>query len=91
MVNILFGIDERYCFSDKDWERIRPLLPKAKRKTVPGRPRVDDRKAITVILYVLQCADRRAWDTDCGNSRRSQLPRQETGGRHTALDSRPAA
>jgi transposase len=54
MIDFTFGIDERYCLSDDEWERIKPLLPKPKRKKVPGRPRIDDRKAITAILYVLR-------------------------------------
>ena len=38
------------------WERIRPLLPKPKprRFRFPGRKRVDDRKVLTGILFVLK-------------------------------------
>jgi transposase len=54
MVNIIFGIDERYCLSDSDWERIEPLLPKPKHKVVSGRPPMDNRKAMTAVLYVLR-------------------------------------
>ena len=34
MIDSTFGIDERYCLSDEEWERIKPLLPKPKRKKV---------------------------------------------------------
>ena len=54
MVNIIFGIDERYCLPDGDWELIEPLLPKPKHKVVSGRPPMDNRKAMTAILYVLR-------------------------------------
>ena len=56
MIDSTFGIDERYRLSDADWERIRLLLPrrKRKRKKVGGRPPMDDRKAMTAILYVLR-------------------------------------
>lgn len=41
---------------DALWERIRPLLPppKPRRKRYPGRKRVDDRKALAGILFVLK-------------------------------------
>ena len=29
MIDSTFGIDERYCLSDEEWERIKPLLPEA--------------------------------------------------------------
>jgi transposase len=37
--------------SDKDWELIQPLLPRKKRR---GRRRVDDRRTINGILFVLK-------------------------------------
>ncbi len=43
--------------SDALWERIRPLLPpppKPKRPDRPGRHRIDDRKALTGIIFVLK-------------------------------------
>jgi len=54
MIDSVFGIEERYCLSDEEWELFRKLIPKPKRKKVPGRPRMDDRKAMTAILYVLR-------------------------------------
>src|SRR5574337_1554797 len=40
---------------DKLWEVIEPLIPiKARRKKNPGRKRLDDRKALTGILFVLK-------------------------------------
>ena len=42
--------------SDELWEMIQPLLPPAKprRFRYPGRRRIDDRKALTGILFALQ-------------------------------------
>lgn len=42
--------------SDELWEIVQPLLPPAKprRFRYPGRRRIDDRKALTGILFVLQ-------------------------------------
>src|SRR6187397_2280923 len=42
---------------DKLWERIQPLLPprpKPKRLDRPGRPPLEDRKALTGILFVVK-------------------------------------
>src|SRR5260221_1268064 len=41
---------------DALWERIKPLLPKPKKRRFryPGRKPVDDRKALTGILFVLK-------------------------------------
>ena len=54
MVDSAMGIDGRFCLSDADWERIKALLPRPKRKKVQGRPRIDDRTSMTAILYVLR-------------------------------------
>ena len=42
--------------SDELWEMVQPLLPPAKprRFRYPGRRRIDDRKALTGILFVLK-------------------------------------
>src|SRR5438270_13279960 len=42
--------------SDALWEQIHPLLPppKPRRKRYPGRKRLDDRKALTGIRFVLK-------------------------------------
>jgi transposase len=51
------GIDEKYQIPDELWKRIQALLPpppKHKRKDRPGRPRMDDRKAMNAIFYVLR-------------------------------------
>ena len=42
--------------SDELWEMLQPLLPPAKprRFRYPGRKRIDDRKALTGIFFVLQ-------------------------------------
>jgi transposase len=41
--------------SDAEWERIQPLLPQPERNpSVGGRPRVQDRKILDAILFVLR-------------------------------------
>ena len=45
----------RELVDDELWEIICPLLPvKRRRKTHPGRKRLDDRRVLTGILFVLQ-------------------------------------
>jgi transposase len=52
------GIDSSYEIPSEIWTRIVPLLPQTKRnKKKTGRPRMDNRKAITAILYVLRTGD----------------------------------
>lgn len=49
------GIDEQYQIPDELWERMRVLIPPPpprKNKDRPGRPRMDDRKAMNAIFYV---------------------------------------
>jgi putative transposase len=51
------GVDEQYQIPDKLWERIQVLIPPPppkKNKDRPGRPRMDDRKAMNGIFYVLR-------------------------------------
>jgi len=43
-----------YQIPDALWERVQPLLPKPKPKKRAGRPRMDDRRALTAIFYVLR-------------------------------------
>jgi transposase len=41
--------------SDELWELVKPLIPKVpRRQRFPGRKRIDDRKVLTGILFVLQ-------------------------------------
>ena len=55
--------------TDELWEVIEPLLPEEPPKLHGGRPRIDDRAALTGILFVLKsgipgrCCPRR-WDAD---------------------------
>jgi transposase len=46
----------RPLLTDELWERIRPLLPppKPRRRRYPGRKPVEDRKALTGILFILK-------------------------------------
>jgi predicted ATPase/transposase/DNA-binding XRE family transcriptional regulator len=46
--------DVAYQIPDALWEQIVPLLPPLLPKKKAGRPRMDDRKAMTAIYYVLQ-------------------------------------
>ena len=46
--------DVQYQITDELWARIAPLLPPGKPKKKPGRPRMDDRKAMAAVLYVLR-------------------------------------
>ncbi len=48
------GVGEDYQIPDQLWARIEPLLPPPKPKKKAGRPRMDDRKAMTAIFYVLR-------------------------------------
>ena len=43
-------MSSEFWLSDKQWERLRPLLPNKPR----GVPRVDDRRVISGIVHVLQ-------------------------------------
>lgn len=49
-----FGISEKFQIPKVLWEIIEPLLPEPKLKKKSGRPRMDDKKAMTAILYVLR-------------------------------------
>jgi len=45
-------VDPKYQIPDELWERLKPLLPAPKPKKKPGRPRMDERKAMTALFYV---------------------------------------
>ena len=44
--------------TDAQWEKIRPLLPKAVQHRHGGRPRADDRKVLEGILWILRSGAR---------------------------------
>ena len=48
------GVDSLYEIPDVIWSRIIPLLPPPKKKKKVGRPRMNDRKAMNAIFYVLR-------------------------------------
>ncbi|MEM3172283.1 MAG: IS5 family transposase [Candidatus Nitrosotenuis sp.] len=48
------GIDSHFHIRDKLWKSIEVLIPKEKRKKKMGRKRMDDRKALNAIFYVLR-------------------------------------
>lgn len=49
-----WGLDPKYYLPDVLWEQIMPLVPAPKAKKTPGRPRMDDRQALTAIFYLLR-------------------------------------
>jgi putative transposase len=48
------GVDRKYQISSELWEKMKSLLPPPKQKKKDGRPRMDDRKAMNAIVYVLR-------------------------------------
>jgi putative transposase len=50
-------VDKKFQIPDAVWERIVPLLPPEKSKIKSGRPRMDDRKAMNAIFYVLRTGE----------------------------------
>ena len=55
MISKLTGVESAYEIPDVLWDKIVPLLPphKRKKKKKDGRPRMNDRKAMSAIFYVL--------------------------------------
>lgn len=54
MISEVTGVDCLYEVPDALWERIIPLLPPPKKKKKAGRPRMNDRNAMSAIFYVLR-------------------------------------
>ena len=57
MISEVTGVDSSYCIPDVVWDRIIALLSpsiRRRRKKKAGRPRMDDRKAMSAIFYVLR-------------------------------------
>ena len=54
MISELTGVESAYEIPDVLWDRIVSLLPLRKRKKKAGRPRMNDRKAMSAIFYVLR-------------------------------------
>ena len=55
MISEITGVDSLYEILDVLWDRIVPLLPPLKRKKKKaGRPRMNDRNAMSAIFYVLR-------------------------------------
>ena len=54
MIFELTGVESAYEIPDVLWDRITPLLSLRKRKKKAGRPRMNDRKAMSAIFYVLR-------------------------------------
>jgi putative transposase len=48
------GIDAKYQIPDELWKRMQVLLPAPRPKKKLGRPRMDDRKAMNAIFYILR-------------------------------------
>jgi transposase len=53
VISELTGVESAYEIPDVLWDRIIPLLSSRKRKKKAGRPRMNDRKAMSV-FYVLR-------------------------------------
>ncbi len=49
-----FGVDAAYNIPDELWHEIEPILPALPAKKTAGRPRMDDRQAMTAIFYLLR-------------------------------------
>jgi hypothetical protein len=54
VISELTGVESAYEIPDVLWDRITPLLPLRKKKKKAGRPRKDDRRAMSAIFYVLR-------------------------------------
>ena len=48
------AVHHKYQIPDELWEKIKTLIPPPKPKKKPGRPRMDDRKAMDAIFYILR-------------------------------------
>src|SRR4051794_25339417 len=49
-----FGVDAAYNIPEELWYEIEPNLPPLPAKKKAGRPRMDDRQAMTAIFYLLR-------------------------------------
>lgn len=49
-----YGLPPEYLISDELWQAMQQCLPPPKPKLKAGRPRMEDRQAMTAILYVLR-------------------------------------
>jgi transposase len=56
LISKVSGVDSSYCIPDVVWDRIIALQSpsKRRRKKETGRPRMDDRKAMSAIFYILR-------------------------------------
>jgi len=49
-----YGIVKPFRLPDELWEKVRPLIPAPGPKKKPGRPQMDDHRAMSAIYYVLR-------------------------------------
>ena len=54
MTDTSLGVNPKVQIPDALWERIQAVLPPPKAKKKPGRPRMDDRTAMTAMFAVLR-------------------------------------
>ena len=47
-------VQSKWLVSDALWAELEPLLPKHRKKSARGRPRVSDREAMNGIFFVLK-------------------------------------
>ena len=48
------AVEQHFSIPDELWDRIRSLLPVEPPKPKGGRPRIDDRKAMTATFFILR-------------------------------------
>ena len=48
------SIYQSYKITDELWDKIKPLLPPEPPRTKSGRPKMDDRKVMDAIFYILR-------------------------------------
>lgn len=49
-----YGVGREYELADEFWAKVEGVLPPPRAKKRQGRPRMDDRQAMTAILFVLR-------------------------------------
>jgi len=56
LISNVSGVNSSYCIPDVVWDKIIAVLSPSKhrRKKKTGRPRMDDRKAMSAIFYILR-------------------------------------
>src|SRR5205809_7373803 len=89
------GVMAQPLVSDELWELVEPLIPKVKRRfRYPGRKRIDDRKVLAGILFVLKTGigwEHLPQEMGCGSGMTCWQVARVAGGRCLAALARSAA